>query len=203
MTMPLTKDQAHGAARWMKSNFRTPINTALAGTPFSIDLLCGIACQETAIFWLTFIDKLSPAEILGRCVLDASGDFPGTKRSAFPKNTSAFRDRYGDQFAEMLISEANLTRKLRGFSPKQWVYKGYGVYQYDLQYVKPDELFFREKQWYDFGECLKRVVGKLSEKYKIHKDICKTVRAYNGSGPKATEYANNVVQFTAYASEVP
>lgn len=40
-------------------------------------------------------------------------------------------------------------------------------------------------------------MSELSGKYKIYKDIWKTVRAYNGTGPRATEYANNVVQFTA------
>ncbi|MDQ3281400.1 MAG: hypothetical protein M3Q69_08310 [Acidobacteriota bacterium] len=200
--MPLTRKQAYTACEWMKGNFGTRIQTAVRGTPFSVDLLCGIACQETAIFWLSFLKRLSPNEIVERCVFDASGDYPDTQRSAFPRNTAAFRKRYGDEFADMLIAEANATRRLRGFGPAQWVYKGYGLYQYDLQHVGIDEAFFREKQWYSFDICLDRAIRELNEKYKIHHDIWKTVRAYNGTGSRATEYANNVVQFTAYSSEV-
>ncbi len=186
----------------MKSNFGTAIQTAVNGTPFSLDLICGIACQETAYFWISFLDSLSTADILQRCVLDASGDFPGTQRSAFPKNTAAFKKRYGDEFTQLLIGEANKTRKLRGFGPKDWVYKGYGIYQYDLQAVTDDEAFFRERKWYDFAQCLDRVMKELKEKYTTQKDIWKAIKAYNGSGDAATRYANNVIQFAAYCSEI-
>jgi hypothetical protein len=202
MSLPITKQQAYSAATWMKTNFGGTITTAMAGTPFDVNLICGIACQETAYFWLSFIKKLSPDDVLARCVLDASGDFPGTQRSAFPKNTDAFRKKYDDAFTGMLIDEANQTRKLRGFGAQQWVYKGYGIYQYDLQFVQNDEAFFRNKLWYQFDECLERVKQELVEKYAVQKDIWKTVKAYNGSGQAATDYANNVIQFAKYCSEV-
>jgi hypothetical protein len=51
------------------------------------------------------------AEILGRAIGDASGDFPDTSRSAFPKGTPTFR-------------------------------------RDDLQHVRDDTAFFRDKQWY-------------------------------------------------------
>ncbi len=139
--LPITKDEAQKAAQWMKSNFKDSMNKAVAGTPFTIDHICGIGCQETAFLWLSWIDKLTPDEVLGRCVGDASGDFPNTQRNAFPKNTAAFIARYDKTFAQMLIDEANKTRKLRGMSARDWVYKGYGIYQYDLQNVIDDENF--------------------------------------------------------------
>ena len=92
--------------------------------------------------------------------------------------------------------------KLRGFAPQQWVYKGYGLFQYDLQSVKTDEAFFRERKWYDFDECLNRVMKELAGKYKAQKDVWKPVRAYNGSGAGAARYVNNVVQFASYSGEV-
>ena len=202
MSLPITKSQAYRVAEWMKGNFGNRITEGAAGTPFSVDIICGIACQETAYFWLSFINSLSVDEVLARCVLDASGDFPGTERSAFPRNTDAFRNRFGDEFTEMLISEANQTRHLRGFGPKQWVYKGYGIYQYDLQYVIEDEEFFRQKQWYQFEECFKRLLQELKAKFETHQDVWKAIRAYNGSGENATRYANNVIQFAHYCSEV-
>jgi hypothetical protein len=202
MSLPITKEQAHAVARWMKSNFGAAIAGSVKGTPFSVDVLCGIACQETAYFWLNFLNTLSKDQILARCVLDASGDFPGTRRGVFPRNTDAFRKRYGAEFTNMLIKEANDTRDLRGYPPKNWVYKGYGIYQYDLQWVTDDEAFFHERKWYNFDDCLDCVLKELREKYKVYPDLWKAIRAYNGSGAAATAYANNVIQFTAYCAEV-
>ena len=36
MSLPITKDQAHNVAHWMKSNFGGVIQTAVNGTPFSL-----------------------------------------------------------------------------------------------------------------------------------------------------------------------
>lgn len=202
MPLPLSKTQATKAIAWMKQNFANEMIKAVQGTPFSIDVLCGIACQETASVWINWIDDKNVDEILGLCVFDASGDFPGTKRTAFPRNTAAFRDAYGDEFTDMLINEANRSRKERNYSPKNWVYKGYGLYQYDLQFVKVDDAFFRDKRWYSYEHCLEKALRELTDKWKRQKDLFKTIRAYNGSGSAAQEYANNVMIFTSYAKEV-
>jgi len=58
MSLPITQKQAYTVAEWMKSNFGPAINNAVNGTPFSADILCGIACQETAYF-LASIAKTS------------------------------------------------------------------------------------------------------------------------------------------------
>jgi hypothetical protein len=202
MSLPITKKQAFKAARWMKNNYGSKIDLATRGKPYDTNVICAIACQETAYFWLSFIRKLSADEVLARCVLDASGDYPGTKRSAFPRNTKAFRKKFGKEKTNLLISEANLSRNLRGFKDKDWVYKGYGIFQYDLQYVKSDPVFFFEKQWYQFDSCLDKVIYELDYKYKIYKNLWKTIKAYNGSGRSATKYANNVTQYIKYCSEV-
>lgn len=88
MPLPITRDQTHKVAKWMKGNFGARIKAAVSGTPFSPDIVCAIACQETAFVWVHFIDSLSVDEIIARCVFDASGDFPGTHRSAFPRNAT-------------------------------------------------------------------------------------------------------------------
>lgn len=202
MDLPITKKQAQDAANWMKSNFKAHMEEAVSNTPFSVDLLCGIACQETAYFWLNLIDDHPVDEVLARCVLDASGDYPGTSRNAFPKNTEVFRERFGDDFTNMLIDEANQTRELRGFQPAKWVYKGYGIYQYDLQYVLVDEEFFREKKWCRYNECLDRLMSELKQKYNRHNDLWLAVKAYNGSGHRAEIYMENVKQFTQFCSDI-
>lgn len=202
MPLPLSKAQALKAIAWMKQNFMSDMEAAVQGTPFSTDILCGIACQETASVWLSWIGKKTVDEVLGLCVFDASGDFPGTQRSAFPRNTDAFRNAYGDEFTNMLIAEANRSRKERQLPPRNWVYKGYGIYQYDLQAVKGDEAFFRGKQWYQYSRCLAKAMAELKNKFQIQKDLFKAIRAYNGAGPRAQEYANNVMVFTSYSKEV-
>lgn len=201
--LPITKDQTHKAARWMKQHFMQEMQEAIHGTPFTVDHLCAIACQETAYLWVgKWIEDMKVEEVLGRCIGDASGDFPGAIRHAFPVNTAAFRIRLGEDLTNELIEEANSSRAIRGFGPRQWVYKGYGLYQYDLQHILTDEELFRNKQWYSYWQCLTRVIRELKTKYDIYHDLWRTFKAYNGSGSAATIYANNVTQFAHYCAEV-
>ncbi len=182
----------------MKTNYGARLVQAVDGTPFWPALLCAIACQETAIYWHKSIDTASTASILSACVYDASGEKPDWPRSAFPRNTAAFRAAYGDAFTNMLIAEANAARALRSLGPAEWVYKGYGIFQYDLQFVKDDESYFRDKKWYDFDECLARAMKELKRKYAALNDVWETVRAYNGSGERARKYMRHVQAFNDF-----
>lgn len=195
------RDLAEGVTNWMLANFRAQLSDAVRSTPFSVPLLCAIACREAGSFWLPLTPSKSAAEILGLCVYDASGDVAGAPRSAFPINTAQFRLSYGDDFTGMLVDEANRARAARGLRPAAIVYKGYGIFQYDLQYVRTDEAFFRSKQWYSFSECVARAVGELKKKYEATGDIQEAVRAYNGSGPKAEQYAQDVMRLLPFCEE--
>ncbi|MEO5913791.1 MAG: hypothetical protein ABIS50_06135 [Luteolibacter sp.] len=211
--LPIDQKQARRVTRWMMDHYGPKLRKACAGTSFSPELLCAIVCQETAYFWLPLLDKLEKTAefkdkspeladlILARCVLDASGDFPGTSRSAFPKNTAAFRAKYGADFTNLLIGEANKTRALRNFGPKDWVYKGYSLFQYDLQSVLEDESFFRERKWYDFEACLGKCMGELKQKFKATGELWEAVRAYNGAGASARQYRDNVRTFFAWTTD--
>ena len=184
------------------TQFGSALRGAVAGTPFPVELLCGIACKETGSIWLPFVAKgVSPGDVLGRCIGDASGDFPGTSRSAFPRNTAAFRDAFGEAFASTLIAEANASRALRGMGPRDWVYKGYGIFQYDLQHVRTDEAFFRERQWYELTAVLDRVMKELRRKFQATGELWAAVKAYNGSGPRAEEYREHVKVLTGWAAD--
>jgi len=129
MPLPLSKIQAKKAISWLKTNYKNEMGAITTMTPFDIDILCGIACQETAYVWLKWINSLTPDKILGLCVFDASGDCPIKQRSALPRNTSIFRNRYGDIFTDILISEADKSRQKRGIEIKNWVYKGDRIFQ--------------------------------------------------------------------------
>jgi hypothetical protein len=179
----------------MDEKFGDKCKTAVEDTPFTKQLLYAIACKETGIYVYKWIKDNLEEEILGRCVFDASGDVDRT-RGAFPKNTDAFVAKYGQPLANELIEEANRTRALRGWGPKRWVYAGYGIFQYDLQHILTDELFFRQKLWYNIDECVDRVMKELKSKWGNNvNDLFHTIKAYNGSGPKAENYANSVLQF--------
>ncbi|MFZ4597832.1 MAG: hypothetical protein ACOYNN_04230 [Terrimicrobiaceae bacterium] len=197
MSLPITRPQAVRAVTWLKACFGDEIRAAVAA-PFSIDHICAIACQETAYFWLPFIDKMTPSSVLARCVLDATGNTPQTagQRNAFPKNTAAFRAKFGSVFTDQLIEEGNKTRIVRGFKPWSQLYNGYGIFQYDLQFVLTDRAFFENRMWYDIRKCLDRCMGELRRTYARHGTIPEAIRAYNGSGPKARQYRDNVLAYS-------
>lgn len=202
MDMPLNRRRAREMAAWLKTNFGAQIEAALAGTPFSMDIACAIVCQETGLYLLGFTKTRTVDEALSLCVFDASGDVPSSPRGAFPRNTAEFRREYGNDFTQMLIDEANTSRRIRGMSDGKIVYKGYGLFQYDLQHVKTDQAFFENRLWYDFAECLARLKRELMAKYATVKDVDKAIRAYNGSGPRAEAYLANVKVFIRWCSEV-
>ena len=196
--LPLNKTQCLQMAAWMDNNFGNKCAAAVEDTPFTKELLYAIVCKESAIYVYTWINDHSPEEILGRCVFDASGDVNGTRR-AFPKNTAEFIGHYGQPLANELIAEANKTRAIRGWGPKQWVYTGYGIFQYDLQHIITDEIFFTEKLWYNIDDCVDRVINELKDKWANNlNDLFHTIKAYNGSGENAENYANSVLQFLAW-----
>ena len=198
--LPISERSAIKATTWLMANFGDKLRAAVVGKPYGLKHLCAIVCQETAYKWVGWIDDKPVQTIVERAVYDASGDHPSSPRSAFPVNTAAFRARYGEPLTAMLIEEANKTRRLQDYGDKPWVYKGYGLFQYDLQHIGRDEAFFREKQWYDFDQCLRRVISELDEKLRSQNgDLWEAIRAYNGSGARARAYRDKVRQFTIYA----
>jgi hypothetical protein len=202
-SLPISKAAATKCCRWLIDNFGAQLRAAVNGKAYKVKHLCAIVCQESAYKWLDWLAAYDSQAIVARCVFDASGDYPGSPRSAFPKNTAEFRARYGDPFTNILIHEANLTRRMQGWGDKSWVYKGYGIFQYDLQHVKSDEAFFTEKKWYSFDECLLRCCRELDSKLAAtHGDLWKAIKRYNGSGPAAEHYMQNVKVFTDYCAEV-
>lgn len=201
MNLPISKAQAKKAANWLVQNFGEQIKEHLYGTPYDLELVSAIFCQETACKLLLWFDKYEPLEILARCVFDASGDFPNTTRNAFPKNKAEFKQQYGATITAMLIAEANKMRSMpqpgypQGYSPADYLYKGYGLFQYDLQHIKTDPEFFLFKKWYNFSDCMQKLIEQLNTKFKHSDTLRALVKSYNGSGAKAEEYADNVLQY--------
>lgn len=202
--LPVSRTQALKARNWLVQNFGDQIDQAIQGSPLDANHVAAIACKETANVWLGWIDRLAPADVLARCVFDGSGDVPGTSRSAFPRNAADFRAKVGDALTDMLIDEANETRKLRGYSPQRWLYKGYGLLQYDLQHYLNDPAFFRDRQWRAMDACLDRFMKEMTTKLQAAGgDIPDAVRRYNGSGPKAEQYREHVMYIYGWLKAAP
>lgn len=199
--LPLSQSQTIKASTWLRDNYGEIINEYTRGTPWNFKTVAAIACQETAQRWLLWIDKYSPEEVLSRCVFDASGDYPGTRRYAFPQNRNAFAEKYGVDALQILVGEANLMRRMPqpgnpdGYSAAQYLYKGYGIFQFDLQNITVDPDFFLQKKWYNMSDCLQRLIDILNAKANTASNLHGIFASYNGNGLAADLYADNVMTF--------
>jgi hypothetical protein len=214
MELPISKDAALAATEWLKGNFGGKLATAAAPTAFTDNHLCGIVCQESAYRWLGWRKKQSVDDILAACVLDGSGDAPGTSRRAFPRNTAEFGAEYGNDFTNMLIAEGNKMRAIMGWSKVNWLYKGYGIFQFDLQFVTSPKYrdYFENRRWHDFDRCLALVIEELEgtwtrvqQKFPsvgTAEQIRLAIKGYNGSGAAAEAYSHNVVYYSEVAAQV-
>lgn len=85
------------ALTWFKTNFGPKLESAVGGTPFSIDMLTAIAYQESGEVWPVLVDKqLGIPKILELCVgdtLDGRSAFPRSKAEllAAPQGQEMFR----------------------------------------------------------------------------------------------------------------
>ena len=199
MELPIDKQQALLVASFLELHFGDKIKEAVAGTPFGVNHIIAIACQESASDWIDFIHTKTPEQILALQVSDPTGDEPGTSRHAWPQNLSVFKESF-PTIAPMLVAEGNKYRAAKNWAPRQWLYKGYGIFQYDIQNIKTDKDFFVNKLWYNIDDCLKRVISELHDKYAIEKDVWLSIERYNGAGSAAVAYMANVKQFYTWIS---
>jgi hypothetical protein len=103
-----------------------------------------------------------PTKLLPLLVGDASSDIAGHPRSAFPKNTVAFRTTFGDAFTKKLIAHRpTMHVRCGGFRPRRPFIRDTGSIQYDLQHVQTDEAFFRDFLLHTMGPCLARLTREL------------------------------------------
>ena len=154
--------------QWFKENFHPPTEAAIAGTPFTLDLLVAIACQETGHIWSVLRKKpLTLDQILALCVGDTL-DAPN--RSAFPKTKTALlaQPRGDDMFRIARKALEDMAEHIPGFpvsNPNKFCH-GYGMFQYDLQFFLEDPDYFLEKRYEKFGETLAKCVKELTAKAK-------------------------------------
>lgn len=194
--MPNTADIS-----WFKQNFQADIQASLVGTPFTLDFMVALACQETGEVWPILRRKpaLSPAQIVALCVGDTIDFNPttGKGRRAFPKNKAELvDDPQGTQmFAiarQALVDMATQTNSrdyLKAAENPNKFCHGYGVFQYDIQFFREDPDYFLQKKYELFGESIGKALKELkSAAKKIGLDnkptlsdfeLCAVAIAYN------------------------
>lgn len=159
--MPTTEDM-----RWFKENFHAKIQPALEGTPFTLDLLTALACQETGEVWpILRKQSLSVARILELCVGDTLDSDRG--RRAFPKTKAELvaHPKGQEMFTiarQALVDMAQFVQSYRGAASKAHKFcHGFGIFQFDLQFFKTEPQYFLEKKYADFDNCLQKALGEL------------------------------------------
>lgn len=153
--------------RWFKTNFANRIAAAITGTPFDVDMLTAIACQESGELWGTMrhVAGLPLDTIIARCCGDTLDADRG--RRAFPRTKSdllATRDGSAmfDIARKALLDMAEHVPAYRfaRHRPNKFCH-GFGVFQYDLQFFLSNPRYFLERRYEVFENSLDRALGEL------------------------------------------
>lgn len=187
--------------KWFKANFQTKIDAAIAGTPWTIDLMTALACQETGEVWPILRKKdMTVDRILELCVGDTIDFNPktGKGRKAFPKNKAeliAFTNGQAmfDLARQGLVDMAQFISSYKDAAknPNKFCH-GYGIFQFDIQFFKQEPDYFLQKKYANFDECLKKAISELEagrkkiglqNKPKLSdEELCHVAIAYNTGG---------------------
>jgi hypothetical protein len=154
-----------GDIQWFKQQFAAAIEAAVANTPFDVDMMTALACQETGEVWPVLRKKpLTVEQILALCVGDTI-DAP--KRSAFPKNKAALIAKpKGQQMFDIArdalvrVAEHIASYRTPAHNPNKFCH-GYGLFQFDLQFFLTEPDYFLQKKYEKFEETLGKAISEL------------------------------------------
>jgi hypothetical protein len=128
--------------------------------------LVAIAVQETGYIWRSLYKKISVPEVLKLCVGDTI-DSP--RRSAFPKNKAELLSTScGDKMFSIARNHLELMATyVRGYegsvnNPDKFC-RGFGIFQYDLQFFLENPDYFLQEKWHNFDNCLQLCVRELKQ----------------------------------------
>ena len=156
---------------WFKQQFHRKIETAVAGSPFSLDMITAVACQETGYLWQVLRKKqLSIGRLLELCVgdtIDARGG-----RRAFPKTKEDLLVKpHGQQMFDIARQAlVDMARYISGYrsaaANADKFCHGFGIFQYDLQFFLKEPDYFLQKRYADFDASLQKCVEELHNSLK-------------------------------------
>jgi hypothetical protein len=155
--------------RWFKQQFQSRIEPAIDGTPFTLDLITALACQETGEIWpiLRHTD-MSVDRILELCVGDTKDAhskndprhiFPATKEEleSAPNGHEMFVLAH-----QLLVDMAQFVDSYSGAAsvPSKFCH-GFGIFQFDIQFFRHEPDYFLQRQYANFDTCLQKCLGEL------------------------------------------
>jgi hypothetical protein len=150
---------------WFKATFQDPLRTAIAGTPFSLDLLTAIAAQETGAIWGPLRDTMPLDQLLAICVGDTLDADKG--RAAFPKTMADLiavpnGQTMFDIAHQALVEMAAHVAGFAGVAKKASKFcHAFGIFQFDLQFFTVDPDYFLQKRWQQFDASLAKCLQEL------------------------------------------
>ena len=156
--------------RWFKTQFQDRIIPKLQGTPYSLDMLVAIACQESGEIWRVLRKKsLTTDRIVELCVGDTFDDTSNPPRRAFPRNKTALinEDANGQTMFEIARQALkDMAQFIPGYqgvaqNPNKFCH-GFGIFQYDLQHYRGDSRYFLERGYANFDTCLEKCLSELN-----------------------------------------
>src|SRR2546423_10100374 len=154
--------------RWFKQQFHTEIEAATQGTPFNLDMLTAVACQETGEVWPILRKRqLSRARILELCVGDTFDASSKDPRSAFPRTKAELVAKPNGQQMFEIARQAlvDMAQYIPGYKSivknSSKFCHGFGIFQYDLQFFLTDPDYFLQKRYADFDACLAKCLEEL------------------------------------------
>jgi hypothetical protein len=155
------------ALTWFKKNFNANLQSSVKNTPYSVDLLCAMAYQETGYIWSTMANKLAIKEIAMLAVgdtLDSRSVFPRSKAELVAQPNGAAMFTIARQ---SLVDMAKFVNGYNGAvkNPNKFCH-GYGIFQYDIQFFKTDPQYFLQKKWADIDACFGKCINELKAAQK-------------------------------------
>ena len=170
---------------WFKTQFAAQIKPVLAGTPFTLDLVAAVACQETGFIWGPLQRQGTPtARILKLCVGDTIDGRPdGKGRKPFPKTRADLEThpQGAAMFAVARQALVDMAAVVPGYTavlqnPNKFCH-AFGVFQYDMQFFNLDIPYFLQGGYADFAKSLQKCVTELGAAQKRTSLKGKTVLA--------------------------
>lgn len=188
------------AIGWFKTNFASEIAEAVQGTPFTVDLITAIACQETGYIWNQLRKKVGREDVLRLCVGDTLDSDKG--RRAFPRNRAELEAHpYGTQMFQIARqSLLEMAQHIPGYGfavrNQNKFCHGFGIFQYDIQFFKEDPEYFLERKFAQFDQAIGKALVVLNDKLRLLRsrglvsranalsddDLLKLAIAYNTGG---------------------
>ncbi len=160
--------------QWFKETYHTRIEAGVANTPFDLDMLTALACQETGEVWPVLRKtQLTPQQILALCVGDTIDATPSGKgRRAFPKTKADLVAKPNGQAMfevarKALVDMAEYISSYRkaAANPNKFCH-GFGLFQYDLQFFLQDPDYFLQRRYEQLDQTLQKCLDELAAAMK-------------------------------------